>query len=268
MNTDIEFSVDRTAEEGILRADFSLSSYTPSIEDSSFTMSKIIEKLAVVHGITKIIFYQKREYEYDYHQTSLLNEIARIYSKLIKDLKFGVTAFKECSNFAYAWYTELKDIIFNRLPKDPLGAFVELKRIKRREKIILDKSTDEKSRRCIDKYITTLDDLITLLENTKLMIIAAPYVAGYEIGDRSVYRKIFTPTIKPNFMYTKLMASYPKNGKEIDSYTIKDTEITVFKLPDTVQTLYHVLPPELKLSEEIQYRKQYSQKRIHAQKSL
>lgn len=250
-DTNIEFSVDRTAEEGILRADFSLSSYTPSIEDSSFTMSKVIEKLAVVGGITKIIFYQKREFEYDYHQTSLLNEIAKLYGKLTKDLKFGITTFKECSNFANTWYTELKDIIFNRLPRDPLGAFVELKRIRRREKIILEKSSDERTRECIDQYITTLDYLIKILEDTKLVIIAAPYLAGYRIGDRSVYRKIFTPTIKPNFMYTKLMASYPKNGREIASYTIEDdTEITVFKLPDTVQTLYHVLPPELKLSEE------------------
>ena len=52
-------------------------------------------------------------------------------------------------------------------------------------------------------------------------------------------------------MYTKLMAAYPKNGREIDSYSIgEDTEITIFKLNDSVQTLYHMMPPEFRLSEE------------------
>lgn len=251
---EIAFTVDRVGEETILRGDFSNTPMIPSIEDSPFTMSKVVEKIAEMTGITKIVFFQKREYEYDYEQTLILVEIAKIYSKLSRETdKFSISglSFGKCSTFADSWYTQLKDIVFNVFLKDPLGALVELKRLRRKEKIILDKSVDETSTYCTSSFISVLDYVIELFENTKIAIIGKPYLAGYEVGDRSIYRKIFAPTIKPDFMYTKLMASYPKNGEEIDSYSIGDnTEITIFRMPDTVQTLYHMMPPEFKLSED------------------
>ena len=52
-------------------------------------------------------------------------------------------------------------------------------------------------------------------------------------------------------MFAKIMATFPHDAEEIDSYTVnKDIEITIFELTDTVQNLYHVIPPEFKLSEE------------------
>ncbi len=74
---------------------------------------------------------------------------------------------------------------------------------------------------------------------------------GYELGNRDIYRKIFSATIKPDFMFTKLMATMPADGREIDSYEVgKNTEVTIFKFSDSVQYLYHIMPPEFKLSEE------------------
>ena len=52
-------------------------------------------------------------------------------------------------------------------------------------------------------------------------------------------------------MFTKIMATFPHNAEEIAAYTVgKGIDVTIFKLPDTVQYLYHVMPPEFKLSEE------------------
>ncbi len=80
---------------------------------------------------------------------------------------------------------------------------------------------------------------------------AKPFLAGYKLGDREIYRKFFTPTIKPDFMFTKLMAMYPPDGEELDNYTLDDdTEVTIFRLPESVKTLYHMIPPEFKLEEE------------------
>ncbi|MFH2021615.1 MAG: type II/IV secretion system ATPase subunit [archaeon] len=251
---DIIFSVERIGEDTILKCDFSQTAFVPSIEDSAFTMSKIIEKLAEKTGVTKIIFFQKREYEYDYAQTEIVKEIAILYGKLSREKDtFSISGltFGKCNKFAEAWYNQVKNIIFNLLLKDPIGALVELKRLRRNEMIILDKSEEDESKYCITSYIKVLDYLLGLLEGTKLIIIAKPYIAGYEIGSRGVYRRLFSPTIKPDFMYTKLMSSYPKDGEEIDNFTIGgDTEVTIFRLSESVQTLYHIMPPEFKLSEE------------------
>ncbi|MBN1501935.1 type II/IV secretion system ATPase subunit [Candidatus Woesearchaeota archaeon] len=248
------FSVDREGEDNVLRGDFSKTTLIPSVEDNALCMAKTCEKLAQTKGITKIVFFQKREYEYDYEQTQLLNEIAKLYLHLTKEknmFSYHALNFDNCKRYTDVWYNQLQDILFNLLLKDPLGAFVELRRIRRQEKIIQEKTVDRESVECLSKYISLLDYLMNLLERTKLVVIAQPHLAGYEIGDRSVYRRIFNPVIKPDFMYTKLMASYPKEGIEIDNYSIaEDTEVTIFKLPDSVKLLFHMLPPEFKLSEE------------------
>jgi Flp pilus assembly CpaF family ATPase len=57
--------------------------------------------------------------------------------------------------------------------------------------------------------------------------------------------------IKPDFMFTKIMSSYPDDGEELDNYIIgDDTEITIFRTPDSTQYIYHIMPPEFKLDEE------------------
>lgn len=254
MEKEIKFSIERNNEETILKGDFSETSYPAFIEDSPYTMAKTIEKLAENQAITKIVFFQKREFEYDYEQTLFLKEIALIYAELSREknrLSLSALTFGKCKSFADSWYNQIRDIIFNLLLKDPLGALVELKRIKRRENIILDKAENELTIYCTTNFISVLDYLIELLENTKIAIIAKPYLAGYEIGDRSVYRKIFSPTVKPDFMYTKVMSAYPKDAEEIDSYKLdEDTEVSIFRLNNNTQTLYHIMPPEFKLDEE------------------
>ena len=68
--------------------------------------------------------------------------------------------------------------------------------------------------------------------------IAEPHLSGYKPGDRQIYRKIFAPIIKPDFMFTKLMAQYPMEGEELDSYSVgKNTEVLIFKLPTSVRPL-------------------------------
>ncbi|MBU0756810.1 MAG: type II/IV secretion system ATPase subunit [Nanoarchaeota archaeon] len=251
---EIKYTIDREGEDNILRGDYSKSFQLPSIEDNPLCMAKTIEKLAQTRGITKIVFFQKREYEYDYSQAAMLNEIAKMYLHLSKDKQtysYEALTFGRCKRFADTWFNDLRHVIFDMMMKDPLGGYVELIRLKREEVILREKSIDEESIYCLDRFIALLSQVIGKFEETRLVIVAKPYLAGFIPGKRAVYRRIFNPSIKPDFMYTKLMAAYPKKGIEIASYSVSDeTEIVVFTLPDSVQTIYHLMPPEFKLSEE------------------
>jgi type IV secretory pathway ATPase VirB11/archaellum biosynthesis ATPase len=218
-------------------------------------MSKTVELLTQVGHVTKIVFYQKRDYEYDYEQTQLLIEIAKLYAMLTrqkesfsyKSLTFDLGA----KRFVDKWYTELQGVIFKDLKSDPLGAYVELKRIIRRERINLERLAEPQYENAIRRYVTVLNYLIGLLEKTKLLQLAMPKLAGYKVGYRDIYRDIFHPLIKPDYMFTKLMSNYPPNGEEIDNYVIgDDTEVTIFQFPDSVYYMYHLMPPEFKLSED------------------
>ncbi|MBW3003082.1 type II/IV secretion system ATPase subunit [Candidatus Woesearchaeota archaeon] len=247
------YEVIKEGEDTILRFDMEACSFAPSIEDVPICMAKVIEALAEAGVVTKIVLTQKRDYEYDFYQTQLLQEIARVFNMFSKQKEvFGYQALGAdavAMRHYNVVFAEIQRLIFNVLKSDPLGAYVELHRLDRRQRTRV-QHTDQRLVPYEQKVLATIDHALRELDKTKLITIAKPYLPGYKLGDREVYRRIFTPIIKPDFMYTKLMAAYPVDGEEMDSYTIGETEITIFGFADSVQYLYHMMPPEFRLSEE------------------
>ena len=250
-----DYDLIREGEETIIRVNCENCNRTPSIEDDAVCMSKTMDKLIESNDATKIVFSQKRDYEYDFEQVQILKEIALLFNKIIKQkdlfsyhaLSFGGKCYKNLDRR----YNDLQYILFHLFKSDPLGAYVELKRLSREERILLEKAISQNEIECSEKFISLLNYIVSLMDKTRLIIITKPYLEGYKIGNRDIYRKIFSPLIKPDFMFTKLMANYPVDGEEIDNYTVDDdTEVTIFKFPDTVQYLYHIVPPEFKLEDE------------------
>ena len=248
-----DYEIIRDGSETTLMIDANNLKYVPSVEDSAVCMSTTIEKLAKVKNVTRLVFNQKREFEYSYVQTKMLLGVAHLYLKLSRNkttyslnnlISFG------SDKLANEWYHDLNEIIFNLLKSDPLGAFVKLKRMIRHENSKLLNLIDEILVGAVKKYISLLNHLLILIEGTELLKESKPYMDKYKFGEREVYRKIFYPTIKPDFMFTKLMANYPENGEELANYNIGNTEVVIFKLQGSVKYLYHLTPPEFKLSEE------------------
>jgi archaeal flagellar protein FlaI len=251
------FSYDilREGEEVILLINLEQYPRAPSIEEDPVCMAKVIDLLSEVGVVTKIVFVQKRNYEYDFDQVVMLSEIAKIYSQLSKKKDIvslgNVLSDPKLVKWASRWYASVQTVSSDLLKRDPLGAYVEMRRLSREERISIDRSLDEGYVSGARKYLAILNYLMSLMESTKLVNAAKDYIAGYQINDRSAYSKLFSPDIRPDFMFTKLMGSYPQEGEEIGSYNIdENTEVTIFELPDNVQYLYHLVPPEFKLTEE------------------
>jgi len=249
------YDIVREGEDTILMINLEDYSKVPSIEDDPVVMSKTCDLIIEAGKVTKIAYLQKRNYEYDYAQTLIIQEIANLYKLLTKRKDFfsysTMLSDPSCGKWSNTWYSEIQNIISNLLRSDPIGAYVDLIRLSRVEKISAEKSLDNQYINCTQKYTKIIDYLIGLLDKTKLITIVKPHIAGYKIGNREIYRKVFTPTIRPDFMFTRLMASFPSDAEELDTYTVgTDTQITIFELPDSVQYLYHMVPPEFRLSEE------------------
>ncbi|PIZ57066.1 hypothetical protein COY28_00375, partial [Candidatus Woesearchaeota archaeon CG_4_10_14_0_2_um_filter_57_5] len=247
------YDILHEGEDVILRIDAEKAAYVPSLEDSALCMGDTVEKLAEAGRVTKIVFTQKRDYEYDQTQTEMLMEIAKLYNQLIRQknmLGYYALVMPGCENYANARYNELQQVVFQLLKSDPLGCYVELKRIYRHERISAAKSFSEQEAACIKKYIGVLRYLLGQLDATKLIQMAKSLLGGYQMGNRDPYQKLFSPSIKPDFMFTKLMATYPADAEELDTYIIDDTEVSIFSLPDSIQSLYHIIPPEFKLTED------------------
>lgn len=224
-----------------------------SLEDNAAFMQYVLQQIIENRGVTKVVVNQKQDYEYDYGQTQLLVEISNLYKKLLRDKDhFSITALAApgtSERVVAARYNTIHQTLYGKFLSDPLGSYVTLKRQQRRAHIEMEKST-EPLKEGLERYWSALGVITSNFEETQLYKNAKHDLEGLRVGDRMQYRKHFTPQIKPDFMFTKLMSAYPKNGEEIASYSIGDTEITIFKLPNTIQYLYHILPPEFKLSEE------------------
>ncbi|MBI2139989.1 type II/IV secretion system ATPase subunit [Candidatus Woesearchaeota archaeon] len=248
------YELVREGQETILKIDCENYSRVPSLEDDPFTFQKTCDILNEAGAVTKLVYQQKRNYEYDYDQVMLAKEIAELYLRLYKEREaLSYNAFilePPCARFAPAWYAEVRNIVSNLLRSDPIGAYVSLKRLMRDGAINQQKSADTAYKRCIPKYMDVLGRLIAMLEKTRLIALALPSLAGFEVGKRDIYRLIFHPFIKPDFLHAKLMSKFPEDGEELDNYEVNGTEVTIFSLPDTVQYLYHIVPPEFRLSED------------------
>ncbi|MFH1408474.1 MAG: type II/IV secretion system ATPase subunit [Nanoarchaeota archaeon] len=245
-----DYDIIREGDDTILRIDYSKEARMPSIEDDGTVMSQAIHALLENQRVTKIIFSQRRDYEYGLAQTAMLLEVSRVYDAALrnKDMFSLQRLGRGCEGYYQRHYPEIRTLLSSMIPSDPIGAYVELKRLHRRETIAYGKGTGEEP--CIKVYVTFIEFLIKLFEKTQLIIQGQKWIPGHRVGTREIYRKIIMPTIKPDFMFTRLMATYPVDGIELDSYTVGNAEVTIFSRPDNVQYTYHVLPPEFKLDEE------------------
>ena len=245
----------RDAEDRIMR--FNVESYSklPSIENDAHTMHQTINALRSEKGTTKLVFFQKRDYEYDIQQTRMLVEIAEIVDYLERH-KERLSLFKAGLDPRFrAWYLQkskdLNTIVFYSILRDPIGTYVKLKRQIREERIFREGllNTDPLIQ-YQEEYIQMLSWVKSLIEQSKLIKSIQSDLEGYNIGDRTIYSAIFSPTIKPDFMYTRLQAKFPDDAELLETYNLGDTEVNIFRQPDSSQYLYHILPPEFRLNEE------------------
>ncbi len=243
------YEIVREGKEDVMRIDYEKINYAPSLEDNSSCMADAISKLLEAPHVSRIVFTQRRNYQYDYSQVQLLVEVATVYNHLTKQRRFLIATGIDNKYFT-SKAVELQSLL-NMLRGDPIGTFVTLKRILREQKIILRKLINEEDIRGCENYIKILTDFYNLLDKTKLITIVKPRLDGHKVGDRSLYSQIFRAIVTPDFMFARLMARVPLDGESVDSYMIdKYTNVSIFKVPSDIKYLYHLNPPEFKISED------------------
>ena len=166
-----EHEIQKEGSEDVIHINYESYPRVPSIEDDSIVMGSVIEKLSQSPSVSRIIFHQNKRYEYNYSQTLMLVEIAQIYSHFTKQKSIFTQAalevFGPIENAA-GRIRNLQNIILNLLKTDPIGAFVETKRILREEKINLSKNNTDEYKSILQPYLLVLTELCSLLENCSI----------------------------------------------------------------------------------------------------
>ena len=240
-------------DKGVLKVNCLGCVHGASLEDYEECMARTIDKLIENKGVQSIILSKEREYEYDYEQTKMLNEVANSIKEIMKNKKFlsPLELEDECADILSPKISILRRLLLERMRSDPIGAYVSIKRMIRHNKIRVE-SVAGKNAACYEFFLKKiLMPIKEILDELTLIKTIKPFLGKYRRGDRSLYREIFHPTIRPKFMRTKYVSIPPKDGEIIDRYELTGKILVeIYRKPDTARYHYHVTPPELRLSED------------------
>ena len=225
----------------------------PSIADSKEVMNRAIDSLIESPNVSRIVFVQQRNYNYDFSQISYLLEIAQLYIYLTKQEKILSTekiAFcQQCLGKRHENMTYLSFLI----KQDILAAYHEVKRFVREARQELEVAR-QNCKTCDLSYIRMLEKIQILMEQTRIIRESAQYSENYVFGDRTAYQNFFRPDIIPNFTFTRLVATLPDDAEIVEQYEIASgydkSIVTILKKKDEPKYIYHLMPPEYSLDEE------------------
>ena len=248
-----EYELIKEGKEEVMKINFLGLPFSPSLEYDALTMSAIIDRIIEVPSVNRVILSADRNYQYDSDQVQLLREVANIYIFLTRQKKV-LTSFEINPNYFQrnpSRFSDLEYVISGLLKSDPLGAYVEIKRLRREQKIRLKNTKNLTDMKDEETYLKLLILIYELLNKSNLVKSVKNQLDGYVFGDRSLYNQIFRPIISPNFMLTRLMAKLPFGAEEIDSYAIdSQTHVLILKTENDVKITYHLMPPEFNLPED------------------
>ncbi|HTZ41966.1 MAG TPA: type II/IV secretion system ATPase subunit [Candidatus Omnitrophota bacterium] len=249
------YETQREGGEDVLYVNYLGAPFVPSIPDSPEVMERTIDALIENPNISRIVFVQQKNYNYDFKETNFLLELSQLYVYLIRQER--VLAKDRLAPGSEQFFSQRYNEIFSvlyLLKRDPVASYLDLKSNLVEARVFLEK-LDPQGRADQSGYIRLLEKILGLLENTKLIHAAGIFMKDYSRGDREIYHKIFEPDVIPNFTFTRLVSSIPEDAEIVDQYKISadnydESIVTILRKEDESKLIYHLVPPENSLSEE------------------
>jgi type IV secretory pathway ATPase VirB11/archaellum biosynthesis ATPase len=249
------YEVNREGGEDVLYINYLGASFVPSIADYPEVMEGVTDSLIKNPNISRVVLVQQKNYNYDFDETAMLLEIAQLYIYFLKQERI-LSHEKLVTNspqFFSKRYNDLFSFLF-LLKKDPIAAYSELRRMVFEARVLVDK-LDVVSKIDQSGYVRFLEKIFSLLENSKIVVNARPYMEGYTLGSREIYHKVFKPDTIPNFTFTRLVSELPEDAEIVAQYKIAqesydESLVTILRKKNESKLVYHIVPPENTLDED------------------
>ncbi len=245
------YEVVRESGAKVLYVNYMGANFVPSIAENPDVMTRAIDLLIEATGVSRIVFVQQRNYSYDSQQTFMLQEIANLYLYLTKQEKILSPSKLSVLNTPHLSqrYNDVAYLLMI-LKRDPIACLVELERFIQAER---EKTFSESEKIDQMSYLRILENFYGLLKNTEIARKVQLEDYNYE---REIYHSIFRPDIIPNFTFTRLVSGLPENAEIVNQYEIGEdfdkSLVTILKREQDAKYIYHLMPPEYSLEEELQ----------------
>src|SRR3989338_6478013 len=122
--------VQREGGEDILFVNYFGAPFVPSLSDYPMVMDKTIDALVENPNVSRIVFVQQKNYNYDFKETSMLLDIAHLYVYLLKQERIlsQEKLISKVEGFFVQRYNDIFSFLI-MLKKDPIASYYELKRL-------------------------------------------------------------------------------------------------------------------------------------------
>lgn len=246
--------IRREGGEDVLYINYLGAPFVPNLATSPDVMGRTVDALIENPGVSRIIFVQQKNYNYDLKETAFLLEIAHLYVYFLKQEK--ILSQEKLAAAHPQFFSQRYNEVFSfllLLRNDPVSSYFEIKKLIIQSKILSERE-DTQYRQDWETYTHFLQKILVLLENTKIIQAVIQYLDNYRKGDREIYNKIFKPDVIPNFTFTRLVSDTPDDAEIVDQYQIGEehdtSTVTILKRKDESKLIYHINPPENSLDED------------------
>jgi len=200
-----------------------------------------------------IVLADVYERVYDERQTKMIDEIAELLLDFEQQGVWGPEHLSDGQEineqYTASRHSVLVRVAHELLAYDPIYTFLTISDEIKKEKLRMAKMPDVYQKGAIP-YLETLIYLQKKLEVTKIISQTKQYLQDLaHIPDTSqLYRTIFNAEIKPSFIGSRLLFGETAELQLVDEYTVKDTNVQIFKHPDQIEYWYLINPPEYTLT--------------------
>ncbi|BBL45664.1 flagella-related ATPase FlaI [Nanobdella aerobiophila] len=248
MYNNLEYDIRRDGKERTLYINAKNYQTVATIEDDQNIMEYVLNILSSDPLIDTIIIDQDELISYYDNSIKVLKGFLDVYY-LIKDNIANYYQYLLSSNPLYQEIRRIINLLDKEYLKDPIGVYVYVNRFKRKLLSILKKNPDlEKD---INNIISFIDKFLIKFESLYFFRYIKPFLIGYEIGNRDIYKRLLMGDIKPKFIDTKYMNKIEDDYNVLESYKIdKFTEVFILKNPEESIFRYYIFPEEYKIFSE------------------
>src|SRR3989344_5831066 len=134
------YEILREAGQDVMYINYLGSLYVPNLAESPEVMARTVDSLIESPNVSRIVFVQQRNYNYDFPQTSLLLEISQLYIYLMRQERIlsPEKLVLRCQQCLGKRHNDMTYFI-TLLKQDPVSAYFEIKRFLIQERVLLDK---------------------------------------------------------------------------------------------------------------------------------
>jgi type IV secretory pathway ATPase VirB11/archaellum biosynthesis ATPase len=241
------YSIKTDGNDRILNVDCSDCIYGMSLEESADCMGRVLEILYKEHDVDSIILQELVEREYDNAQTKAMLDFVNVIENT-RDWPFLGVIKKDigCDDCKSERESNLEKILEELLFTDPMRSYKELLGHIQTEE---DKKEGADTAKCVEcghYYIANLDRVKDIFETFGFF----KSNVQDDSTNRTIYRKILSPSIRPYFSTSRLLLEPPAGSTIAEKYSIGDTGVRIYTLPGKPERMYFVSPPEYALSTE------------------